>query len=75
MDPIGHMPPKLKEYYRNPCKTDMEVKLMVDYYCDSCAKKNELPKKMRKTLHKCKYCGEERICNDDKPVKSYGGKK
>lgn len=53
----------------------MEVKLMVDYYCDACAKKNELPKKMRKTLHKCKYCGEERICNDDKPVKNYGGKK
>lgn len=48
---------------------------MVDYYCDACAKKKELPKKMRKTLHECKFCKETKLCSDDKPAKVFGGKK
>lgn len=45
------------------------------YFCDACAKEHGLTKKFRKTLHLCDYCGAEKICNDDKPVTPYKGKK
>jgi hypothetical protein len=44
---------------------------MTIYFCDKCAKEKDLPKKFRKTFHKCDICGAERNCNDDKPVKGY----
>jgi hypothetical protein len=47
---------------------------VTEYFCDACAKKNDLPKKTRKVLKKCKYCGAEKLCNDDKPVKVFGKK-
>jgi DNA-directed RNA polymerase subunit RPC12/RpoP len=49
---------------------------MTEYYCATCAKKNELLNKMRKTLHVCKYCGMNKLCSDDKEVKQFNrGKK
>lgn len=44
---------------------------MTKFFCDDCAKKMKLEKKFRKTFHKCDFCGVERNCNDDKPVKGY----